>query len=135
MDRGGDLAPLDGHQARGGQLFHRKAPGRPPHVHGGAEPPQADQRAERVVPFGGAQGGHRLLAGERGGGDVAETLADAVDGVAGVEKQLSEPVQQIVHQDILAPETSSHARRCDGLRRTARRKRRILPPESVYHSK
>lgn len=106
VDRGGDPAVLDGHQACGGQLLHRQARRCPSRLHGDAEPPQPDQDAERVTLAGGAQGGHRLLARERGGGDVTESLADAVDGVAGVEQKLSEPVQQIVHRVILAPGTS-----------------------------
>ena len=36
--------------------------------YGEAEPPQADERAERVEVAGGADGGHELLAGERGRG-------------------------------------------------------------------
>ena len=63
--------------------------------YGEPEPPQPDQRAERVAVAGGALGGDELFAGERRGGDVAEAVAHAVDRVAGGEQPVAEPGEQV----------------------------------------
>ncbi len=106
MDPRHDPEAVRGQQARVRQLGHGQALRQAGGLHRDAEPPQPDQRAERVAVAGGAEGGDDLLAGQGGGGDVAETLAHAVDGVAGREQQFAEPVQRIFHGSMLPSPTT-----------------------------